>query len=270
MEKVGVSLIIMKHWLLIGGGLIVLIVVAVLYYLFSSLDSLIKAGVEKYGSEITQTKVRLKEAEVSVTSGRGALRGLSVGNPKGFKTETAFRLEEISLSLDVGTLTKDAVVIKEIVISEPQVTYELGPGGSNIDAIKRNVDAYMGTRRDKAKKKGTPKGSDKEGRRLVIEHLYIRKGRVDISSTVLQGKALSVPLPDLHLIDIGKQKGGATPSEVAEKVIGAISQGVGKAVARVGPDKVLGAAKEGVARAKGAIEEGAKDTIKAIKKLFGN
>ncbi len=127
-----------------------------------------------------------------------------------------------------------------------------------------------GARRGKAKKKGTPKGSDKEGRKLIIEHLYIRKGRVDIFSTVLQGKALSVPLPDIHLTDIGKQKGGATPSEVTEKVIGAISQGVGKAVARVGPDKVLGAAKEGVARAKGAIEEGAKDTIKAIKKLFGN
>ena len=68
----------MKRWLLIGGGVgagLILVVVIVLFFVVSSLDSLIKVAVEKYGSEITQVDVRLKEAEVSVTSGQGALRG---------------------------------------------------------------------------------------------------------------------------------------------------------------------------------------------------
>ncbi len=162
----------MKRWVLIGGGLIVLIAIVVLYFVFSSLDSLIVAAVEKFGSQITQTEVRLKEAKVSVTSGEGALRGLSMGNPKGFKTGNALRLGEISLKLDVGTVTKDPVVIKEIVISAPQVTYEFGPNGSNIDAIKRNINAYVGKGKDKPIEKGTAKnGKKKEGRKLVIEHL---------------------------------------------------------------------------------------------------
>ncbi|MCZ6623383.1 MAG: hypothetical protein O7B35_03965 [Deltaproteobacteria bacterium] len=259
----------MKRWLLIGGGLIVLIIVVV-FFLFSKLDSLIIAAVEKYGSEITQTKVQLNEVDISLTSGEGALRGLTMGNPKGFKTDSAFRLGEISIKLDVSTVTQNPVVIKEIVISAPQVTYELGPKGSNIDAIKRNVDAYMGKMRNKTRDKSTSKGSDKEGRNLVIEHLYIRDGKVDISSTVLQGKTLSAPLPDIHLTDIGKKKGGATPGEVAEKVLGALRQAVGKAVASVGPGKLLGTAKEGVAAAKGAIEESAKGAADSLKKLFGN
>lgn len=195
---------------------------------------------------------------------------MSMGNPEGFKAETAFRLGEISLSLDVNTLTKDIVVVKEIVISEPQVTYELGPGGSNIDAIKRNVDAYIGPKRDKAKKKSTPKDGDKEGRKLIIEHLFIRKGKVDIASTALQGKGLNIPLPDIHLTDIGKEKGGATPGEVAKKVVGAVTQGVGKAVAKAGVGKVLGTAVGGVGQAAGAIEKGAKGTVDTLKKLFGN
>ena len=261
----------MKRWILIGGGLIVLIVIVVIYFVLSSLDSLIIAAVEKYGSEITQTEVRLKKAKVSVTSGEGALRGLSMGNPKGFKTESAFRLGEISLKLDVGTVTKDPVVIKEIVISAPQITYELGSNGSNIDAIKRNINAYMGKGKDKPKEKSTPKDGDKkEGRKLVIEHLYVRNGKIDISTTLMQGKTLSAPLPDIHLTDIGKKKGGATAGEVAEKVFDAISKGVGSAVAKVGPSKMLGAAKEGVAGAGSLIEEGAKGAADSVKKLFGN
>jgi hypothetical protein len=60
-------------------------------------------------------KVRLNEAAVSANSGQGTLRGLSVGNPKGFKTPTAFELDEISLTLDIGRITSDPIVIKEIL-----------------------------------------------------------------------------------------------------------------------------------------------------------
>jgi len=258
----------MRRWFLIGGGLMVLIAIA-LFFLFSSLDYLIKAAIQKYGSEITQTKVRLKEAKVSVTSGQGALRGLIMGNPKGFKTESAFRLEEISLKLDVGTVTNDPVVIKEIVISAPEVTYELGSKGSNIDAIQRNINAYMTRGQDKTKDKKTPKGDGKKDRRLVIENLYIRNGKVNIGSPALQGKSLIVPLPDLHLTDIGKKKGGATPGEVAEKVFGALSQGVIKAVVTVDTAKILGTVKQGATGVQGALEEGAKGSADALKGLFG-
>lgn len=276
----------MKRRLLIGGGLVaglVVVIGVVLFFVLSSLDSIIKAAVEKYGSEVTQVKVRLDQAEVSITSGEGALRGLTVGNPEGFKTDRAFSLGEISVVLDVGTVTQDPVVIKEIVISAPEVTYELGSGGSNIDAIRRNVNAYVGTGQGKAKEKSASKDDDKEGRKLVIQHLYVKKGKVNVSATMLKGKKLSAPLPDIHLTDIGKEKGGAEPGEVVEKLVRAISQSAGKAVGTLDLDKVVGAAKEAVAgmkgkleRAKGtgasakdAAEKGAKSVGDTFKKMFG-
>ena len=67
----------MKKWLLIGGGLVV-VILAGLFYLYSSLGSLVKAGVEKYGSEITQAKVRLNAAEVSATLRHGRAAGDSM------------------------------------------------------------------------------------------------------------------------------------------------------------------------------------------------
>lgn len=261
----------MKKWLLIGGG-VVIVIIAGVFYLYSSLGSLIKVAVDKYGSEITQAKVRLNEAEVSATSGTGVLRGLSVGNPQGFKTANAFKLGEISLTLDVGTIASDPIVIKEIVVSAPEVTYELGPQGSNIDAIKRNVDAYLkgGKNGGGEEKAETTPGSKKAaGRKVVIENLYIRNGRVNIGST-LSDKTMSAPLPDIHLTNIGKQEGGATPGEVAEKVIGALRQSTSTAIASVDTSKVLGEAKKQFSATAGGLEEKGKSAVGGLKKLFGN
>lgn len=74
----------MKRGILIGGGAIVVIVVAAVVYLFSNAGGLIKEAVKKYGSKLTEAKVELNEVDLSITSGKGALRGFSVGNPKGF------------------------------------------------------------------------------------------------------------------------------------------------------------------------------------------
>ncbi len=260
----------MKRWLLIGGGVVV-VIIAGLFYLYSSLGSLIKMAVEKYGSEITQAKVRLNKAELSATSGTGALRGLFVGNPQGFKTASAFQLGEISLTVDIGTITSDPVVIKEIIVSAPEVTYELGPQGSNIDAIKRNVDAYTKAGKDGATTEKTESAGEakKAGRKVVIENLYIRNGRVKIGST-LSDKTMNVPLPDIHLTNIGKQKGGATPGEVAEKIIGALGQSANTAIASVDTSKVLGEAKKQFSAAAGGIQEKGKSALGGVKGLFGD
>ena len=277
----------MKRWLLIGGGLVgglIVVIAIVLFFVVSSLDSIIKAAVEKYGSEVTQVKVRLDKVKVSITSGEGTLGGLTVGNPEGFKMDRAFSLGEISVALDVGTVTQNPVVIKEIVISAPEVTYELRSGGSNIDVILRNVNAYAGTGKGKAKEKAPSKGDDQEGRKLIIQNLYVKKGKVNVSATFLKGEKLSAALPDIHLRDIGKQKGGADPSEVVEKVVRAISQSAGRAVGTLDLDKVVGSAKEAVAGMKGqlegakgaatsaqeAAEKGTKSVGGALKKMFGN
>jgi hypothetical protein len=254
----------MKRWLLVGAGLVVIIVVA-LFYVYSRLGAIIVAAVEKYGSEITQVKVRLNEAEVAATSGQGALRGLTVANPAGFRTARAFELGEISLTLDVATITGDPVVIKEIVVSAPHVTYELGPQGSNIAAIKRNVDAYT---KAEPPAKETAKEKQTAGRRLVIENLYIRNARMEIGSS-LSDQTMSASLPDIHLTNIGKDKNGATPGEVAEKIIDALETRVNTTVASVDTSKVLGEAKKQFALAKGGIEETGRGAAAGLERLLG-
>lgn len=243
----------MKRGLLIGGGVVVavlVIVVAVAVYIFSNLGSLIKTAVEKYGTEVVQAPVTLGSADVSIKSGEGGLKNLVVANPKGFSTPSAFKMGGISIKLDTNRLSKDLIVIKEIAIDAPEVTYELASGGSNIDAIQKNVNAYtakLGGGAKKEEKKG-------EGPKLIIDHIYIRGGKVNVSSTLLKGKALGAPLPTIHLTDIGKDKKGATPGEVAEKVIGAITKGATSAVSTLNLDKLKDLAGGATDAAKKALE----------------
>jgi hypothetical protein len=277
----------MKKIILIGGGLVVVVIVAAVFLFASNIDALVKTAVEKGGSEATQVKVTLAKAEVKLTEGSASLSGLVVGNPDGFKTDSAFELGAISVKIDTATITQDPVIIKEVVITKPKVTYEIGSNGSNIDAIKRNVEKLAGGGG------GSASSGGEEGPKVIIEHLYLRDAEVNVSATMLGGKTMSSTLPEIHLTDIGKDKGGANPGEVASKVMAALTSKVGGFVSNLDLSSVLegatnlpeslkgmagGAAEKASEALKGVTSgdaaSGAGDAVKeaggALKKLFGN
>jgi len=234
---------------LIGLGVVVVVVVGAVVYLVGNLDSLIKQAVEDVGSEATGAKVSLAGVELSLTDGRGALKGLRVGNPSGFKTDYAFDLGGISVTLDTATVNSDPVVIKEIAIDGPKLIYELAGSGSNIDAIQKNVDAYA----KQFAGGGSDSGSGGEGPKLVIEDLYIRGGQVDVSAGFLEGQSLGTALPDIHIEDIGKDEGGASAGEVASEIISSLTDGIGGAVSGLDLEGMM----QGVTDAASGIAEGA-------------
>lgn len=256
----------MKRGLIIGVVVLVVVVVAVLF-LLANLGSVIKTVVEKVGSEATKAKVTLDGADVSITSGKGALRGLTVGNPAGFKTDSAIKLGEISVDLDVSTVKNDVIVIREIVIGAPKVTYEFASGGSNIGTLKRNVQAYAGGEKDQP---AAPGG--KTGPKLVIQNLYIRDGRIDVSADFLKGEKVGAALPSIHLKDIGKKDGknaGASAAEVAEKVISSISGTAASTVGKLNIGGIQDVLKEGASGAEKSFKGGTEGVQEGMKKLFG-
>jgi hypothetical protein len=242
-------------------GVVVLLVVIIAVvggFLYFSGD-VIKAAVEKLGPEMTKAKVTLDKVDISFTSGEGTLSGLFVGNPSGFKTDHAFQLGKIGVKVDTGSITSDTVVIKSIVIDAPDVTYELAGGTNNLDAIQKNVTDYTGGGG------GGGGGSSEGGKKLVIEDLRIQNGKVNVSASFLQGKSLSAPLPTIHMTNIGKDSGGASPAEVAKKIIASITSAATKAVQPLNLDdmaKKAGEALSGATKAIGESTSGATGTMK--------
>lgn len=259
----------------IAIGVVVLLVViaGAAYYLFSNLDSIIKAAIEKYGTAATQAEVKLDSVKLSISSGEGALDGLTVGNPKGFTTPRALSLGSIAVKLDTSSVTGSGpIVIKEIDIEKPQVTYEVASNGdSNLQAIEKNAMAYGGASGGGGNTNATGGGGGQE-RKLVITDLYIRDGEIGMSHALLKGKTLTAPLPTIHLSNIGKDKGGATPGQVAEQVLSSITASASK-VASVDLGKELGSLKDvvgsGVGSAKDAAGSGAAGISDQVKGLLG-
>ncbi len=217
----------MKRLIFVVLGLGLVVVLGLVIFVFTGLGAAIKSVVEGVGSAVTQTDVKLASADVSVTSGEGQLKGLVVGNPKGYSTPSAIELGEIKVSLDTSTVTSDTVVIREVLIDGPHLTYELGPGGSNIGVIQQNVAAFSG-----GGKGGEPSGGkDGGGTKVIIEKLIIRNGRVDVSASFLKGQSVGAGLREIRLTDIGKSSGGATAAEVTKQLLGALTESALDAVA---------------------------------------
>ncbi len=241
--------------LLIGLVLIILIVVGLMFFVFQNLDSLITKAVNSKGSEVLKADVHLNETKIDLSSGKGSMHGLKIGNPAGFKTPSLLELNEISLQIDKDSIMSDPVIIKDITIIAPQVTYETGDPDSNIDAIQKNVDAYL-AQYGVGGGSSEPSSSNEKGKKIIIENFVLKDGKVNVSAALLQGKSMTVPLPDIHLKDIGKEKKGASPGEVAKQIVSSIKSSVMKAVAPLGLDKVGEAVADVVGGAKDAIQEG--------------
>ncbi len=268
---------------IVGGviaGLIVAVVIVVVV-VFASIDSIIKAAVENLGPKMTQSEVKLDKVTLSTTTGEGRLEGLLIGNPKGFATKSAMKLGETAIKIDISTITNDVIVIKDILIRAPEITYEYATGGSNIDAIKRNVDAYTGTQppttspttqspTSPAAKSAPADG----GKKLIIENLRIQDAKL---TAAIAGQQMSQGLPTITLKDIGKSKGGATSAEVVDQLITAIQQSAARAAQSMGADKLMGAAKGAIDSATKGLPAvggaGGGDAVKgaqdAVKGLFG-
>lgn len=212
----------MKKTLLVVMALIAAAIVGVSIWLFTSLDSIVKAAVEKYGSEITQVAVTLNNVRLSPAADEGLLDGLRIGNPKGFKTPQAVSVGSIDIAFDRASLAKDVIVIHRIAVTSPHVSYEAGSGGkSNFDVIQHNVEQHLG--KDKKQEKSP-------GKKLIVDHLVVRDIKVNYTPILLEGKGFEISLPDIELRDLGKAKGGITPGELVKAVTDALMTRMTRAI----------------------------------------
>lgn len=211
-----------RHKVLSAFLVIALLAIGGTWWLLHSLDGLVKQAIERWGPEITGVPVKVASVRIEVAEGRGTIRGLVVGNPKGFQAPHALRLAEMRLALDPASVTKDVVVIRELQIVAPELVYERGQGSDNMTVIQKNVDAWV------AKVAGAPKKDAGPGKKFIIERATVRDGKARFGTTV------ATPMPDLHLRDIGKKSGGASAGEVVKQLWGSMLRSVTGLAGRAG------------------------------------
>ncbi len=267
----------MKKWILIGACAIVVVLVVILILGLSNLGPIIKGAVNTYGPKITKTEVRLGDVDISIFSAEAKLKDFFLGNPKGFKSSQAMSVGSIHVNVDEKSLTSDTIVIDTIEVIRPDITYEKVRGTDNFQAILNNV-------KGSSKEARTPKkeaGKEGQGKKLIIKNFIVKEGKVDLTVSVgVTEKTISASLPDIHLKDLGKEKGGATPEEVFEKVFASLHKQItspvvtdmlNKELKAMGTslDALGGEAGKQLETLKAGDKEGAGSVTDKVKGLFG-
>ena len=189
----------------------ILLVASVAYWLHTNVDHLIKQAIESQGSQMTGAPVRIGSVKISTLDGRGELTNLVIGNPPGFKSLYALKVEHVLVEIDIATLTKDVVVIKLIDVAAPNVIYEKGATANNFDVIQKNIATALSSGDD-----------NKDGKKIIVDHFSLHGANAQVSAAFMNGKTIGVSLPDITLNHVGQQKNGITPDEFGQIIAGAL------------------------------------------------
>jgi len=218
-----------KILLRISIGFLALLILAVLAIgLF--LDGAVKRGVETFGPELTKVDVKLDRVSLSLFSGAGQIKGLVVGNPEGFKTPHAISVGSASVALKPASLFSDKIVIKSIRVEAPDITFEGGFGGNNLGKILANVQSAPGGGGGKTNAAAKTEES-KPGRKLEVDEFIITGASVNLSLNGIGSQSVTVPLPDIHLSNLGTNPDGITAAELTRQVLAAIEHSAAQAAA---------------------------------------
>ncbi len=177
------------------------------FVLVTMVEEVVTVAVERVGADATGRRVRLAEPQIHIAPGDTTDLALRLVPGDGFDPEAAFKFDEVSFKLDLAAALANPVVIHEMTVWSPHVTYRLDEGtgtqGPGVDTI-----VAVGATRE-----------------FLIETLHFRDGVLLVSAPDLLDRDLRVALPDLELHGVGHDAAQATPGELMRQTVDRILEG---------------------------------------------
>jgi uncharacterized protein involved in outer membrane biogenesis len=198
------------------------------YLAYNSVDLIVKTALEHYAPDVMGVPVTVGEVRISPRDGLGSLKGIDIGSPKGFSAPRTARLGEIRVAIDPATLMQPVIVIRELIVEAPAITYERGDKATNLDAIQKSIAAYI--QRSGGPSASRPATASPGGHKFIVERLAIRGGKVTMTTPGLRGQGVTFDLPEIDLRDVGARQGGVTASEIGNLVAEVLQQRIAQKV----------------------------------------
>ena len=206
-------------------GLLVLAVIAVIV-VGLSLGTIVRTGVNTVGPKLTQTTLTVDGVDVSLLSGSAKVKNLVIGNPQGYIAPNAISVGLAAVSVVPMSVLSDKIVIKSIRVESPDITFEGNPlGANNLKKLEDNVNAAASSLQSTATTQPAKTGAPaKPAKKLEVDDFLITGAKIHY------GTGLKLPLPDIHLTDLGKGPDGITPVELTKDVLSRVIAGTLKVV----------------------------------------
>lgn len=238
--------------------LVVLIVVVVIVVGFS-LGTIVKTGMETVGTKITQVSIKVDAVNLSLLTGSARVKGLVVGNPEGYKTPQAISVGSAAVGVNPFSVLSDKIVVRSVRVEAAEITFEGGLAGNNLSKIMQNVNAGSKSG-GPASTNTTARAGNESGRRIEVDDFLITGAIVHVNLTGMSGEETTLPLPDIHLTNLGKGNAGITAADLTRRVLGAITTATIKVVASATTDIGKGSGK--------AVGEGMNKITSGVGGLF--
>ena len=200
---------------ILGIALLALVIVISIVAGFY-IGPIVKIGMEQIGPKITRVSVKVNSVDVALLFGSAKIKGLIVGNPAGYTTPEAISVGTIAVSLDPFSVTSKKIVVHAVRVRSPEITFDGGLTSNNLSRILDNVNASA------KNDGGLGTSNNKPAPKIEVDDFLITGAKVRVHLSGLGSKELSLPLPDIHLTDLGKRNDGLTPVELTRAILKAV------------------------------------------------
>ncbi len=185
---------------------------------------------ETVGPKITQVSIKVDAVNLSLLNGSARIKGLVVGNPDGYKTPQAISVGSAAVDVNPFSVLSDKIVVHSVRVEAPEITFEGSLGGNNLSKIMDNMNAISKNGKPASTNAAAAKPAGESGRKIEVDDFLIAGAIVHVSLTGIGGREMTLPLPDIHLTDLGKGGAGITAADLTKRVLGAITTATIKAV----------------------------------------
>lgn len=212
-------------WFFILMILLIILIVGAVYYVIHYFDwqSKVRDMVHIYGSQVVGTDVNIGRIDISLKNGQGAVSDITVGNPKGYSKDLIINLGTVAVKVDTDSVMKalketakksgpkvKTIVIDEIRVTKPEVTYELmNFNKNNADDVLANIKQNTAS----SAKKEEPKPADKDAPQynVAIKKVVVEDGTATVAAGLLGvSQSLSINLPTITINNVGTEKQGVS------------------------------------------------------------
>lgn len=263
----------MKKIMLGTGTAFLALILVLLYIVAFHLGTIVKKGMETFMPTVTGTPVKVASVSCLPFSGHITVKGLEIGNPEGYKSEYAIRIKEFTVTVNPMSVLSDKIFISKVLVEGMDVSYEQGLTGCNLTEIKKNVEKLSSKDKSKEEKPAekTPaegEGKEKKEKRFQIKEFDFQNSNVAISTPLTAEKGVSLPLPEMHIRDLGtKDDKGVTGSEMAPVIFEEIIAGTVTTVKKSSV-KVSGDVLDSLGSGRQEVINQSEKLIKGVKDLF--
>lgn len=235
--------------------LVIVIVGGAFWFLTSDkLNALIAEQIEVQGKKFTEQVVTVANVDMRLFQGAGTINGLVLNNPTNYSKTPVFSLDEITLDINLTSLTavKDGkpIILDAVVINKPEALVEFNEsGGSNIQEILAAIEKNI-PKSSASSKQSTEQSADNSSMtepKIIVKKFVLAGVALRVDLTKLGNTTHKKTLTDINLTDIGGSAGlpaSELGGELIKRALSAIWKSAKKEQEEIIKDQVKDKAKE--------------------------